>query len=186
MSSSWRDFLADEDQWKKCAADWPVGLGRRKHLHMNGLRWTKPERHQKLLSTLGPIPHAAGLRAVFSSVKVSDYDDLVDGTALQKLIKGYYIVLLGIIDVISKQIPADETFKLVLEAQIEYQTNAGLIFNASAGNRTPDGRRKLVSLDYVPKEECSLTEPADLSSLCSSPSITATQNRACLRCVRQY
>ncbi|MGA3262841.1 MAG: hypothetical protein ABSC47_02215 [Terracidiphilus sp.] len=55
---------------------------------MTSLRWWKPERLRPLLSALGPIPHAAGLQIVYSSVKVADYADLVDGTMMQKFLKG--------------------------------------------------------------------------------------------------
>ena len=77
-------FLGTAEQWEKCEADWRSGLGKRKHLHMAELRWSRPERLRPLLSTLGPIPHAAGLQAVYSAVKIADYADLVDGTMMQK------------------------------------------------------------------------------------------------------
>lgn len=153
-------FVGTEDQWKKCEADWRVGLGKRKHLHMQNLRWSKPERLKPLLSRLGPIPHDAGLQAVYSSAKVADYADLVDGTTMQKLLKGYLICLQGIIDVLAKHIPNTETFKLVLEAQDTYEMAAHSIYRAS-DYRTPDGRRKLVSLEFIEKDESVLAEPAD-------------------------
>lgn len=153
-------FLGNEDQWKACESGWRVGLGRRKHLHMKSLRWSKPNRIEPLLSKLGPVPHDAGLQAVYAAVKVADYADLVDGTVAERVWKGYIIDLLGLIDVVSKHIPAHETFKLVMEAQDTYEIQAQLVYKACDA-RTPDGRRKLVSLEFVPKDECSLTQPAD-------------------------
>jgi hypothetical protein len=153
-------FLGTAEQWEKCEAEWRSGLGKRKRLHMRKLRWSsRPEHLKSLLSTLGPIPHASGLQAVFSAVKVADYEDLVDGTVMQKLMKGYHITLLGVIDIIAKNIPEDETFRLVLEAQDTYEVQAKSIFKATDSNRTPDGRHKLVSLEYIGKSI--LTEPAD-------------------------
>ncbi len=69
---------------------------------MNGLRWARPDRIKPLLERLGPIPHAAGLQAICSLVRVADYEDLIDGTEMQKLMKGYFITLLGIIDIVMK------------------------------------------------------------------------------------
>jgi len=156
-------FLGADAQWAKCEADWKAVLEKRqrKHLHMASLRWGKPERVRKLLSELGPVPHVAGLQAVFSAVKVADYEDLLDGTLMQKLMKGYVISLLGVADVISKHIPEEETFKLVLEVQNEYARAAHQIYLGSADCRTPDGRRKWESLEFVAKDESVLAEPAD-------------------------
>ena len=154
-------FLGTAEQWEKCETDWRAGLGRRKHLHMAKLRWSRPERLRPLLSTLGPIPHAAGLQAVYSAVKVADYEDLVDGTLMQKLWKGYYITLLGVIDVIAKHSPEDETIKLVLEAQDTYEVAARSIFRGTHHYRTPAGRQKFVSIEFLEKGESLLAEPAD-------------------------
>ncbi len=156
-------FLGTAEQWEKCESDWQSALKerQRKHLHMTKLRWGKPERLRPLLSTLGPIPHAAGLQAVCSAVKVGDFEDLVDGTLMQKFWKGYFIVLLGMIDVVAKGIPAEETFKLVLEAQDTYEAGAHQIFLGTRDLRTPSGKRKLVSLEYIEKDDSVLTEPAD-------------------------
>jgi hypothetical protein len=154
-------FLGTEEQWAKCEQDWRAGLGSRDHLHMSRLRWSKVDRVRKLLGTLGAIPHAAGLQAIYSAVKISDYDDLVDGTQMQKLMKGYFITLLGIIDIVAKNIAPDETFKLVLEAQNEYALGANQIYLGTQDYRTPDGRRKLVSLEFIEKGDSTLAEPAD-------------------------
>jgi hypothetical protein len=156
-------FLGTDPQWAKCETDWKSVLEQRqrKHLHMKRLYWSKPASVGKLLTELGPIPHAAGLQAVFSAVKVADYEDIVDGTLMQKLIKGYVITLLGVVDVISKHIPEDEPFKLVLEVQREYAAAAYQIYLGSGDRRTPDGRRKWVSLEYIGKDESVLAEPAD-------------------------
>jgi hypothetical protein len=169
MDESWHDhkefailagFVGNAEQWGKCEKDWIEGLGNRKHLHMNRLQWSKEERVRKLLSRLGPIPHAAGLTAVFAVAKVDDYEDLIDGTHMQKLMKGYQICVLAIASIISKEIPADETFKLVLENQSEY-ANAVVEIHKGATDQTPDGRKKWASVEFVEKDDTVLAEPAD-------------------------
>jgi hypothetical protein len=156
-------FLGTEDQWKKCEIDWQSELAKRqrKHLHMTNLRWSRPERLRPLLAALGRIPHEAGLQAVYSAVKVADFADLVDGTEMQKTMKGYFIALLGVTDVISKNITPEETFKLVLESQPEYAAGAQQIYNGGRNIRTSDGKRKWVSLEFIDKWESVLAEPAD-------------------------
>lgn len=154
-------FLGNTDQWNDCEAAWKMALGRRKNLHMGELRWSKPDRIKKLLAVLGPIPHAVNLQAVLSTVRISDYEDLLDGTQMQKLMKGYFIALLGIINVIATGIPPEETFKLVLEVQNEYAVGAHQIFLGATDLRTPSGNRKFVSIEFIKKGETCLTEPAD-------------------------
>lgn len=154
-------FLGDSVQWGSCAENWKAALGQRKHLHMTELRWSKPERIEKLLCALGPIPHAAGLRAVFTTAAMSDYDDLTLGTELQQLYKSYMIALMGMVHVIAEGIPSNETFKLVLEANDRYRMNVESLFRATKKLQTSDGRQKLVSIEFVDKGVTSLTEPAD-------------------------
>ena len=57
-------FLGNFDQWTKCEAGWKAALGKRQHLHTKELRWSKPERVKRLLESLGPVPHFAGLQGV--------------------------------------------------------------------------------------------------------------------------
>lgn len=154
-------FLGNADQWAKCETDWKAALGQRRHLHMADLRWSKPQRISKLLTTLGPVPHAAGLQGLISTVDVADFEDLIDGTQMQKLMKGYFVTLLGLINVIAHNIPSEETFKLVMEAQNEYEYGARQTFLGTRDMLTPSGKRKLVSIEFVAKDETCLTEPAD-------------------------
>jgi hypothetical protein len=154
-------FLGDSVQWGNCAENWKIALGRRKSLHMKSLQWSKPKRIEKLLCALGPVPHAAGLRAVFTTAAMSDYDDITTGAKLERLYKSYMISLMGIIDVVSDNIPANETFKLVLEANDQYRVNVQSLFKAARKLKTSDGRQKLTSIEFVNKGITSLTEPAD-------------------------
>ena len=154
-------FLGNADQWTKCEADWRIALGKRKHLHMNELRWSKPERVKKLLDSLGPIPHSAGLQGLISTVDVADFEDLIDGTQMQKLMKGYFVTLLGIMHVIANSIAPEETFKLILETQNEYAYGVHQTFLGTRDMLTPSGQRKLVSVEFVDKDQTCLTEPSD-------------------------
>jgi hypothetical protein len=176
-------FLGDEDQWKKCEAEWRVGLGKKKHLHMKKLRWSesKPHRHKELLDRLGSIPHSAGLQAIYSAVRVADYEDLLDGTQMQKLMKGYFVTLLGIIDIVAKNIPPEETFKLVLEIQQEYAAGAYQIYLGMKA-RTPDGRRKLISLEFIEKDQSSLAEPGDYLAYALLQKYRDSKSLRCERC----
>jgi hypothetical protein len=154
-------FLGDSSQWGTCAENWKSALGKRKNLHMKDLHWSKPDRIKRLLCALGPIPHAAGLRAVVTTAAMSDYDDLTSGTELNQLYKSYMIALMGMIHVITENIPSDETFKIVLEANDRYAMNVQSLFKATGKFQTPDGRPKLISIEFVDKGVTSLTEPAD-------------------------
>lgn len=154
-------FLGTVDQWDTCESGWKTALGQRQHLHMNELRWSKPDRVKRLLDVLGPIPHSAGLQAVLSTVNAADFEDLIDGTQMQKLMKGYFVTLLGAIHLIAHGIPAEETFKLVLEAQSEYSHGAHQTFLGTKDMLTPSGKRKLVSVQFIDKDQTCLTEPAD-------------------------
>ena len=169
LDESWHDhkdftivagFLGNAEQWEKCERDWKAGLGSRKHLHMKHLRWSKEERVGRLLNELGPIPHAAGLTALFAVARVADYEDLIDGTHMQKLLKGYQICVLAITHMLIQEIPANETFKLVFENQEEY-ANAVVQIHKGSQDQTPDGRKKWVSVEFVQKDDTVLTEPAD-------------------------
>jgi hypothetical protein len=154
-------FLGDKPQWQKCEQDWKVALGKRKQLHMRELRWSRPDRVKKLLDALGPVPHAAGLQAVFTTAAMSNYEDLIYGTLMERLLRAYILAVIGMIYLIGKNIPPSETFKLVLEANERYEVNVQSLFRASKGMLTPDGKRKLVSIEYVDKGTTCLTEPAD-------------------------
>jgi len=153
-------FVGDPEQWGQCEADWRAALRPRRHLHMNNLRWANEKRVSGLLNRLGPIPHNAGLTAIFSAVRVADYEDLVDGTHMQKVMKGYLICVLGIVNLLMHQIPLNETFTLVLENQTEY---AGGIIQTHRGSQeqTPDGRKRWASVEFIEKNNTVLTEPGD-------------------------
>jgi hypothetical protein len=153
-------FLGSDTQWERCATDWRIGLGpQRRLLHMKDLRWSK-HGVRNMLATLGAIPHASGLRAVMGVAPVEYYKDLVVGTLAERMAKGYYIAVIAIIDAIVKNIPKDETVKLVFEQQDEYEPSTRMIFAVHTGT-TPSGLRKLSGIEYIPKDSSVLIQPAD-------------------------
>ena len=78
-------FVGNESQWTSVAEAWNKGLGRRKTLHMSKLRgWSKPHTG-RLLERLGTIPKQFSLQPAMGGVRVSDYEDLIDGTPWEKL-----------------------------------------------------------------------------------------------------
>ncbi|MGO9210140.1 MAG: DUF3800 domain-containing protein [Terriglobales bacterium] len=155
-------FLGSENQWELCGSVWRRGLGRHRALHMKRLKWAEEENEiRTLLARLGPIPHECGLTALLGAAKVSDYQDLVDGNPAQKLLKGYYISLVAILDAALKNIPKDERLRLVSEQQDQYAFRAGLIFNSYKHARTTSDQSKLAEIAFVPKDACALTQPAD-------------------------
>ncbi len=169
VDESWHDsrdfaliagFVGDANQWQQCETNWKAALGKRRHLHMTRLQWSKEPRVRKLLDRLGPVPHAAGLTALFSVVRVADYEDLVDGTLMQKLMKGYHVCVLGLVNLLQQQIPAEDTFKVVLENQLEY-ANAVIQIHRGSTETTSDGRKRWASVEFVEKDDTVLTEPAD-------------------------
>ncbi len=156
-------FLGNDEQWTQCAELWRKGLGpQRRYLHMKKLRFNKFG-IRRMLETLGAIPHDCGLRAIMSVTPVNYYSDLVNGTMAEKLVKGYYLSVISIIDTIVKRIPKDERVKLVFEQQDEYEKGTRIIFNSS-NHKTPSGEPKLAGIEYIPKDSSVLTQPADYLS----------------------
>jgi hypothetical protein len=153
-------FLGNEEQWAQCDKAWTEGLGNRKSLHMNKLRWSH-DSVRRSLATLGPIPHSCGLTAIVAGIQVQDYYDLVKGTRAEKLTCGYQIGVMVLIHAILKNTPTDETVKLVFEAQSTYERLANLMFNANKNQLTPTGKPRLSSIEYVSKDSSVLTQPAD-------------------------
>jgi hypothetical protein len=160
-------FLGNDDQWKKCAANWKTALGGRKSLHMRKLRWSS-HRTGPLLARLGPVPRNAGLEPLLGGVKVTDYEDLVAGSIGEKLLAGYIAALYPLVIKALQYVPRDERLELVLGQQQRYALFANLMLGALAKMRFPaemfltdKGLPKLASWRSVPRESTHLCEPAD-------------------------
>jgi hypothetical protein len=158
-------FLGNDDQWKKLAADWKVGLGKRKGLHMKKLRWAYPKKIEKLLNRLGPIPHQCELTPLLGGVRVSDYADLVEGTIHKKLIAGYMAALYPLVIQMLKIVPSDDRVEIVFEAQDQYEPHVNIMLSSLAKCDpqflTTEGLPKLANWKFVPKDRTLLTQPAD-------------------------
>lgn len=156
-------FVGNESQWKAVADAWKEGLGARRGLHMSELRWSKPYT-RTLLERLGPIPKQFSLEPAIGGVRVSDYEDLIDGSPWGKLGKGYFASLYPLIVRLMHWLPEGERIELVLDRQEHYQPVAEIIFRALA--KLPifigkDGLPKLAKWSYVPRGSTLLTELSD-------------------------
>ena len=160
-------YLGNEDQWRRFAAAWKIGLGpQRKSLHMHDLRWNR-HRTKSLLERLGPIPEKCGLIPILSGLRFGDYEDLVSGGPAEKLLKGWLACLTPLVVQMLRVVPDDERVEVVFEEQREYQPYANLAFTSSLAvsahpwNRTKDGRPKMAKWSFVPKGSTIMTDPAD-------------------------
>lgn len=158
-------YLGNEEQWQDFVPKWKAALGQRKFLHMKELRWKK-ESTKRLLERLGPIPEACGLEGAMCGVRYQDYEDLVTGTAYERLIKGYIACLIPMVIQILRGIPKHERLELFLEEQRQYAPFADMALGLSIipGHQwttTTDGRPKLARWGFVPKGSTIMTDPAD-------------------------
>jgi hypothetical protein len=159
-------FLGNDEQWRRCATEWKVGLGGRKGLHMKRLRWGQP-RTERLLQRLGPIPHQCGLEPLLGGVRVSDYEDLIKGTIDEQLMAGYISALYPLVIQTLRWIPSHERVEFIFEAQDRYEQRANLVLSDIANNQrgseflTSDGISKLANWRFVPKDSTIFTQPAD-------------------------
>jgi hypothetical protein len=159
-------FLGNDDQWDNLATAWAAGLGKRSGLHMNELRWHSKQNHRVkvLLETLGDIPYQCGVLPVFGGVNVADYSDLVSGTVVKKMYKGYLVSLLPLIAAAIIPLRGDERVRLVFEVQTHYEWGTqlfGMVFRAFDQFQTPDGLPRLSGIEFIPKKSSCLTQPAD-------------------------
>ncbi len=162
-------FLGNDEQWKKLVPLWRAALGhQRKHLHMRKLRFKK-KRDRRLLASLGPIPDQCGLIPVVGGVRFSDYEDLVAGTAAEKLLKGYVACLYPLIINVLRAVPRNERLEIIFEQQNEYQPYTEHMLFALSEIRhhseelflTEDKLPRIAKWSFVPKDSTVLTEPAD-------------------------
>ncbi len=162
-------FLGNDDQWKQFVPLWKDALGpKRKHLHMANLRWKK-QRTKELLARLGAVPNKCRLTPVVGGVKAADYEDLIQGTPAEKLLKGYIACIYPLVINVLRVIPKNERLEIVFEEQKEYELYTKCALSALVSIRhirpdwflTEDGLPKLAKWSFVPKGSTMLTEPAD-------------------------
>lgn len=161
-------FMGSEAQWKDFIPKWKSALGpQRKRLHTHNLRWRRPSTG-KLLLRLSSIPSESGLIGIVGGVKYSDYEDLVEGTIVEKLSEGYLWSLYPLVETILKAVPKDERLELVFGNQPIYRERAmevlSTIAEASPSNQewiTSSGIPKLAKWSFVPLESTILLDAAD-------------------------
>src|SRR5260370_1094372 len=101
-------FLGNGEEWKQVVRVWKEALGpQRKHLHMADLRWKK-QRTKELLARLGAVPDKCKLTAVVGGVRQADYDDLIQGTPAEKLLKGYIACIYPLVLNVLRAIPKNK------------------------------------------------------------------------------
>jgi len=156
-------------EWIRFAVQWHLALGpQRKRLHMKNLRWSKPAT-KRLLAALGPLPSKCGLVRLFGGVRVSDYADLVTGTRVEKMFKGYIPALFTAISHLIMSLPDDERLEVVFEEQREYERHVHAAMTAICYSKDPryrakDGTRKLARWVFLPKDDEPLFDQADYTA----------------------
>src|SRR6266567_874099 len=156
-------FLGSMSQWKDIENKWATALGKKTRFHMTELRWSgrNLERSQSLLTRLAPIPNECGLTAVFSSVKLSDYADLIAGDLYrEKINKPYTVAILPMLLTVLDEVPQDQRIKFVFEQQNEYEIWVRATFQLFK-NR---GQTRLEGVEFVPKDSTVMLHPADFLS----------------------
>jgi len=152
-------------QWTSFLGEWLDALGdQRLRLHMKDLRW-KPTTCA-LLSKLGPLPSQHGLKRIIGGVKVADYEDLIVGTKVEKVLKGYIAAMSAAVIPALFATPEDERLEIVFEEQKEYEMYVGAALSAYA--KLPDsrfymrdGKPKLARWSFIPKDRTVLLDQAD-------------------------
>lgn len=153
-------------QWARFLGAWLEALGpQRRRLHMKGLRWDK-RYTQSLLARLGPIPERSGLKRIVGGVRVSDYEDLVVGTRVEKLLKGYIAALFVAVTACLLVLPEDERMEIVFEEQNEYQARVGVALSAIAAQPdermyTKTGETKLARWMFIAHDKAIFLDQAD-------------------------
>jgi len=160
-------FVGNDDQWRTTATAWKEAIAPRKTLHMNKLRFNK-DCQRRMLERAGVVPKYCGLTPILGGVRQSDYEDLIVGTAAEKLMKGYMCCCFAMVTNALRGIPATDRLEIVFERQDEYWWMTDIAMQVLADAREapdmllPDGKTsKLASWKSVPKGSTPLTEPAD-------------------------
>lgn len=114
----------------------------------------------------GAVPDAAGLKPLFASVRVSDYEDLVSGTRHENLLVGYIVCCYGVVVNALRGIPNNERLEIVFEDQDRYRDRARLALGDIAETDSPslmctNGKSKLAKWSFVPKGSTSRLELAN-------------------------
>jgi hypothetical protein len=163
-------FFGNSDQWKDFASKWTPALGKRKHLHMNSLRWNgryAEQRINPLLARLAPIPEQCGLTPIVGGIRFGDYEDLLAGTPWKRVLTGYTHCVFAVVLQTLRVVPSNERIEFVFEAQDAYAPYVNAAFTKSLAvpdhpwKSMSDGRPKVAKWSFVPKGTTVLTDAAD-------------------------
>lgn len=154
-------YIGNDAAWDKLIVEWKAALAPRKALHMRELRW-RGNRHKRLLAALGPIPDRCGLHRILGHVRVKDYADMFQPSALKNLVSGYAVALFPLIISVLMWIPEGENVSFYFEEQPAFAKQRDLVLQALS--ETPyfswsDGSSKLAAWKAMPKSI--YFEPAD-------------------------
>jgi hypothetical protein len=160
-------FFGNDQEWDFCGKEWKAGLGKRKALHMKELRWSKKsDRTKMLLEKLGPIPHRCGLIPAWARLRVDDYADLVEDTAVSRKIHHGYLLgaqFLGLI-LLTYVRMVNERIKIVFEHNEHFAPLLPTmlrLYGEMFRFVTSDGLPCLTGVELATKDSTCLTQPAD-------------------------
>jgi hypothetical protein len=159
-------FWGNKEQWEGLIPDWIAGLGKRKSLHMRTLRLNSErgaKRARPLLKRLGALPYKHGLTPIYAAVKAGDYFDIIANTAVEERLPGYVICLTGVISLLSRSVPPNESIKIVCEIQKSYEERAALTFRQLRASHpiSQPSRPFFSGIEFIPKDSSVLTQPSD-------------------------
>jgi len=154
-------FAGKKRPWTKFEPVWKEGLGDRPFLHLRKMPLTT-QREKEWLETLGPLPYNCKLKPIYGAVNPGDFRDLISGTVGEAYGHSYCLCMVQIVAAL-KDIPGDERFEFVFEASpldfyIDKQMQMMAKFRVL---QRQDGRSRLAKWSFVPKDSCSLFQPAD-------------------------
>ena len=142
-------------QWKEYARRWKEEMHSRPPLHLTRMRLGSPiavSRYKGLLERLGTIPSECGLFPIAGSIRKSDFQSLVSGTALEVLMEPYVLALLALLDELGAILHERERVKVYFERQdIHAELRKRAVIFWKRRYRVPAGWSVIDEWGVVPK-----------------------------------
>jgi Protein of unknown function (DUF3800) len=159
-------FWGKQEQWDALIPDWVSALGKKKALHMSGLRLGSKAgalRGGRLLGRLGPLPYKHGLTPIYTAVKTGDYLDIIANTPYAETMPGYAVCLTGVMQRLSRMVRSTESIKIFCEIQKSYEEDARRTFRQVSRTRpiSDPTRPYFHSIEFISKDSSVLTQPSD-------------------------
>lgn len=180
-------YVGNDEAWKNFIGPWQDAITPRKHLHMNRLRF-KRESERLMLERVSSVLKGSGILPFMVGIKQSDYCDLLTGSAMERALSGYILCCVFLVFRALQKLPPEEHLEVVFEEQQVYGHlhHIGLSVITRYAKElkfiSSDGKCRLSNWRSVPKDQTSLTEPADClaySFLQLSRDSTSTRARWC-------